>query len=82
MMELLRSEPFEVLIAVTVKLSITRVMINQTDVYFEVRSANLYHGKVFPALTDDHGIYWKSPDDIHPIFVEQIGKAIESYDVR
>lgn len=79
-MELLRSEPFEVLIAESVKLSITRVIINQSDVYYEVRSANLYHGKVFPALTDDHGIYWKSPDDIHPLFVEQIGKAIEGCD--
>lgn len=78
-MEMDKSEPFEVLIATRVKLSVTRVRIDNSS-YFEITTQGKYHGRVYPALCSTFGIYWKSTDDIHPWFVKLLGDAIESYD--
>jgi hypothetical protein len=73
-----KCEPFEVLIANGVKLSITRVNVEHATAYFEVTTNGDYHGQVYQVTGTDGKASWKSPDDIHPLFVKQIGKAIEN----
>lgn len=80
-MKVQRGEPFEVVIARSVTLSITRVRLDDSAVYFEVWSDEKYHGNIFPALSETRGILWKSTGGIHAIFVQQLGEAIERHDV-
>lgn len=77
-MKIDRCEPFEVLIANGLKLFITRVNIQYATAYFEVRSDFDYHGKIYSIANAAGKLSWKSTDDIHPLFVKQIGKAIEN----
>jgi hypothetical protein len=79
-MKIQKGKPFEVTIAHSVTLMITRVRVDDTAVYFEVWSKDTYHGNIYPALCETYGISWKSTGGIHAIFVKQLGEAIELHD--
>jgi hypothetical protein len=80
-MKIKRSEPFEVFLAETVKILITRVTIDDGKVYFEVSSEEKYHGRIFPALNDSYELYWRTVDDIEEQFVYELGKQIDFHDM-
>lgn len=79
-MKIDKCEPFEILIANGVKLSITRVNVEHATAYYEIRTNSDYHGQVYSVPGTEGDVRWKTADDIHPLFVKQIGRAIENFE--
>jgi len=74
-----REYSFDIVIAASVTLTVTKVRLDDHSTFYEVSHEGVIHGKVFPTVENPPYIIWKTVDEIHPIFVSQIGQAIEDY---
>ena len=79
MMKYEREYSFEIVIVQSVSLTATKVKLGDGTTFYEVTKDGIIYGKLFPTVENPPYIIWKTKDDIHPIFVSQIGLAIEKY---
>lgn len=79
-MELSRFNTFEVVLATDIKLNVTNFRSGNELLFYEISSKGIIHGKLFPTLDwITSRIIWQTFDNIDPLFVEQIGDAIEKH---
>ena len=74
-----REYSFEIVIVESVALTVTKIRLGDHSTYYEISRDDIIYGKVFPTVENPPYIIWKTNDEIHPIFVSQIGLAIEDY---
>lgn len=76
-MKIERLESYKIIIALDVMLTVTKIRIGNNALYFEICSEGVIIGNLYPTADIIHRISWHTEDDIDPLFVQQIGQAIE-----
>ena len=79
-MELSRFNTFEIILGTDIKLNVTNFRSGHELFFYEISSKGIIHGKLSPTFDGiTSRIIWQTFDNIDPLFVKQIGDAVEKH---